>query len=126
MAVSVYSAIGWLRLGPTGAALRRAVLAVLTHAGLARRAARCATAGSGVVVGVVLGALASLILLVSPVATADHTRPSLRLTVRRLDICLLMLAVIGCALLAATWNCRAMLDALALDGSTALESAAPP
>jgi iron complex transport system permease protein len=65
--VSVFSSNGWVRLGLTGAAFGGAVLAVLLTLALAQgvqHTVRLLLAG--VVVGVVLGAMTSLVLLFSP------------------------------------------------------------
>ena len=112
----------WLvKLGLTGAAFAGAVLAVLLTLQLARgvqHTLRLLLAG--VVVGVVLGACTSLILLVSP----DSLQAMQAFLLGSTSFvgwtsCLLMLAVwLPC--LAAAWGLSRVLDALALGESTAL------
>ncbi len=66
-AISVFSSSVWVRLGLTGAAFGGAVLAVMLTLSLARgvqHTLRLLLAG--VIVGVVLGAITSLVLLFSP------------------------------------------------------------
>ncbi len=121
MAVSVYSSHWLVRLGLTGAAFAGAVLAVLLTLALARgvqHTLRLLLAG--VVVGVVLGACTSLILLVSPDSLQAMQAFLLGSTgFVGWTSCLLMLAVwLPC--LAAAWGLSRVLDALALGESTAL------
>ncbi len=67
VAVSMFSSSLWVRLGLTGAAFCGAVLAVLLTLALARGVGHTLRLLlAGVVVGVVLGALSSLLLLFSP------------------------------------------------------------
>jgi iron complex transport system permease protein len=121
MAVSVYSSHWLVRLGLTGAAFAGAVLAVLLTLALARgvqHTLRLLLAG--VVVGVVLGACTSLILLMSPDSLQAMQAFLLGSTgFVGWTSCLLMLAVwLPC--LAAAWGLSRVLDALALGESTAL------
>ena len=120
MAVSVYSSHWLVRLGLTGAAFAGAVLAVLLTLALARgvqHTLRLLLAG--VVVGVVLGACTSLILLMSPDSLQAMQAFLLGSTgFVGWTSCLLMLAVwLPC--LAAAWGLSRVLDALALGESTA-------
>lgn len=67
VAVSMFSSNIWVRLGLTGAAFVGAVVAVLLTLGLARGVGHTLRLLlSGVIVGVVLGAATSLVLLFSP------------------------------------------------------------
>ncbi len=121
VAVSVFSSSVWVRLGLTGAAFGGAVLAVLLTLLLSRgvqHTLRLLLAG--VVVGVVLGACTSLILLVSPDSLQAMQAFLLGSTgFVGWTSCLLMLAVwLPC--LAAAWGLSRVLDALALGESTAL------
>ena len=112
---------GWLRLGLTGAAFVGAWLAVLLTLALARgvqQTVRLLLAG--VVVGVVLGALASLAMQWSPEAWPVLQSFMLGQTAM-IDwtACALMAGVcVACAL--AAWALSPLLDGLALGESTAL------
>ncbi len=119
--VSVYSGHWLVRLGLTGAAFVGAVAAVLLTLALARgvqHTLRLLLAG--VVVGVVLGACTSLILLLSPDSLQAMQGFLLGSTgFVGWTSCLLMLAV-WLPSLAAAWALSRTLDALALGESTAL------
>ena len=120
MAVSVYSSHWLVRLGLTGAAFAGAVLAVLLTLALARgvqHTLRLLLAG--VVVGVVLGACTSLILLISPDSLQAMQGFLLGSTgFVGWTSCLLLLAVwLPC--LAAAGLLSRTLDALALGEATA-------
>ena len=120
LAVSVYSSHWWVRLGLTGAAFVGAVLAVLLTLALARgvqHTLRLLLAG--VVVGVVLGACTSLILLLSPDSLQAMQAFLLGSTAFvGWTSCLLLLAVwLPC--LGAAWALSRTLDALALGEATA-------
>jgi iron complex transport system permease protein len=66
-AISMFSSSVWVRLGLTGAAFAGAVLAVLLTLALARGVGHTLRLLlAGVIVGVVLGAMSSLVLLFSP------------------------------------------------------------
>lgn len=120
LAVSVYSGNWLVRLGLTGAAFCGAVAAVLLTLALARgvqHTLRLLLAG--VVVGVVLGACTSLILLLSPDSLQAMQAFLLGSTgFVGWTACLLLLAVwLPCAVLA--WVLARALDALALGEATA-------
>ena len=121
LAVSVYSSDWLVRLGLTGAAFCGAVLAVLLTLVLARgvqHTLRLLLAG--VVVGVVLGACTSLILLLSPDSLQAMQGFLLGSTgFVGWTSCLLLLAVwLPC--LGAAWALSRALDALALGEATAI------
>ena len=126
MAVSVYSSHWLVRLGLTGAAFVGAVLAVLLTLALARgvqHTLRLLLAG--VVVGVVLGAFTSLILLMSPDSLQAMQAFLLGSTgFVGWTSCLLMGAV-WLLCLAAAWLLSRVLDGLALGESTALSLGLP-
>lgn len=126
MAVSVYSSHWLVRLGLTGAAFAGAVLAVLLTLALARgvqHTLRLLLAG--VVVGVVLGAFTSLILLMSPDSLQAMQAFLLGSTgFVGWTSCLLMGAV-WLLCLAAAWALSRVLDGLALGESTALSLGLP-
>ena len=120
MAVSVYSSHWLVRLGLTGAAFVGAVLAVLLTLALARgvqHTLRLLLAG--VVVGVVLGACTSLILLLSPDSLQAMQAFLLGSTgfVGWTSCVLLLLVWLPC--LGAAWLLARALDALALGEATA-------
>ena len=120
LAISVYSGHWLVRLGLTGAAFVGAVLAVLLTLALARgvqHTLRLLLAG--VVVGVVLGACASLVLLFSPDSLQAMQGFMLGSTgFVGWSACLLM-AGVWAACLAAAWALSRALDGLALGESTA-------
>ncbi len=121
MAVSVYSSHWLVRLGLTGAAFAGAVLAVLLTLALARgvqHTLRLLLAG--VVVGVVLGACTSLMLLMSPDSLQAMQAFLLGSTgFVGWTSCLLM-AGVWLLCLAAAWLLARVLDGLALGEATAL------
>jgi len=120
-------AVGWLpRLGMTGAAFGGAVLAVMVTLFLARgvqQTLRLLLAG--VVVGVVLGALASLVALMSPQVMQAIQGFLLGSTAFiSWSACGLMaLALVVC--LSGSWALSRVLDALTLGESTALSLGVP-
>ena len=120
VSVSVFSSHWLVRLGLTGAAFVGAVLAVLLTLALARgvqHTLRLLLAG--VIVGVVLGAFTSLILLLSPDAMQAMQAFLLGSTgFVGWTSCLLMAGVWLLCLLAA-WALSRVLDGLALGESTA-------
>jgi len=126
MAVSVYSSHWLVRLGLTGAAFLGAVLAVLLTLALARgvqHTLRLLLAG--VVVGVVLGAFTSLILLMSPDSLQAMQAFLLGSTgFVGWTACLLML-IVWLLCLVAAWLLARVLDGLALGESTALSLGLP-
>ena len=120
LVVSVFSGAWLVRLGLTGAAFAGAVLAVLLTLALVRgvqHTLRLLLAG--VIVGVVLGALTSLILLLSPDSLQAMQAFLLGSTgFVGWTSCLLMAGVWLLCLLAA-WVLARVLDGLALGESTA-------
>ncbi|MDD2546499.1 MAG: iron ABC transporter permease [Burkholderiaceae bacterium] len=120
VAVSVFSSSWLVRLGLTGAAFAGAVLAVLLTLALARgvqHTLRLLLAG--VVVGVVLGAMTSLVLLFSPDSLQAMQAFMLGSTgFVGWTACLLMAAVWALCALAA-WGLSRVLDGLSLGESTA-------
>ncbi len=120
LAISVQSGHWLVRLGLTGAAFLGAVLAVLLTLGLARgvqHTLRLLLAG--VVVGVVLGAMTSLVLLLSPDSLQAMQAFLLGSTgFVGWTSCLLMAGIwVLCVLVA--WALARVLDGLALGESTA-------
>ena len=119
-AISVFSSSVWVRLGLTGAAFAGAVLAVLLTLALARgvqHSLRLLLAG--VIVGVVLGAMTSLVLLFSP----DSLQAMQAFLLGSTSFiawasCGLMAAVWLLCVLAA-WLLARVLDGLALGEATA-------
>ena len=119
-AISVFSSSVWVRLGLTGAAFAGAVLAVLLTLALARgvqHSLRLLLAG--VIVGVVLGAVTSLVLLFSP----DSLQAMQAFLLGSTSFiawasCGLMAAVWLLCVLAA-WLLARVLDGLALGEATA-------
>ncbi len=120
-------AVGWLpRLGMTGAAFAGAVLAVMLTLFLARgvqQTLRLLLAG--VVVGVVLGALASLVALMAP-----HVMQAMQgfmlgsTSFIGWSACVLMALALGVCL-SGSWALSRVLDALTLGESTALSLGMP-
>jgi len=120
VAASVFSSSVWVRLGLTGAAFAGAVLAVMLTLSLARgvqHTLRLLLAG--VIVGVVLGAVTSLVLLFSP----DSLQAMQSFLLGSTSFigwtsCLLMAVVwLLCAL--AAWTLARVLDGLSLGEATA-------
>ena len=118
--ISVFSGSAWVRLGLTGAAFAGAVLAVLLTLALARgvqHTLRLLLAG--VIVGVVLGALTSLVLLFSP----DSLQAMQAFLLGSTSFigwtsCILMVVVwLVCGL--AAWALARVLDGLSLGEATA-------
>jgi len=125
-AVSVFSSSVWVRLGLTGAAFAGAVGAVLLTLALARGVGNTLRLLlAGVVVGVVLGAVTSLVLLFSP----DSLQAMQAFLLGSTSFigwasCGVMLAVwLLCAL--AAWVLARVLDGLSLGESTAISLGLP-
>ncbi len=120
VAVSVFSSSVWVRLGLTGAAFAGAVLAVMLTLSLARgvqHTLRLLLAG--VIVGVVLGAITSLLLVFSP----DSLQAMQAFLLGSTSFigwtsCVLMLLVWLVCVLAA-WALARVLDGLSLGEATA-------
>ena len=120
MAISVYSTHWLVRLGLTGAAFVGAVLAVLLTLALARgvqHTLRLLLAG--VIVGVVLGALTSLILLLSPESLQAMQAFMLGSTAFVGWAACLLMAGVWLLCLALAWALSRALDGLALGEATA-------
>ena len=120
MAVSVFSSHWLVRLGLTGAAFIGAVLAVLLTLALARgvqHTLRLLLAG--VIVGVVLGALTSLILLLSPDSLQAMQAFMLGSTGFVGWAACLLMAGVWLLCLALAWALSRALDGLALGEATA-------
>lgn len=119
-AISVFSSSIWVRMGLTGAAFAGAVLAVLLTLALARgvqHTLRLLLAG--VIVGVVLGAVTSLVLVFSP----DSLQAMQAFLLGSTSFigwpsCILMVAVWFVCVLAA-WGLARVLDGLSLGETTA-------
>ena len=125
-AVSVFSSSVWVRLGLTGAAFAGAVGAVLLTLALARGVGNTLRLLlAGVVVGVVLGAITSLVLLFSP----DSLQAMQAFLLGSTSFigwasCGLMLVVwLLCAL--AAWVLARVLDGLSLGEATAISLGLP-
>jgi iron complex transport system permease protein len=125
-AISIFSSSVWVRLGLTGAAFGGAVLAVVLTLSLARgvqHTLRLLLAG--VIVGVVLGAITSLVLLFSP----DSLQAMQSFLLGSTSFigwtsCLLMVAVwLLCVLCA--WALARVLDGLSLGEATAASLGLP-
>jgi iron complex transport system permease protein len=126
LGANLFSAELWVRLGLTGAAFVGAVLAVMLTLLLARgvqHTLRLLLAG--VIVGVVLGALASLVAFMRPQVLQGMQGFLLGSTsFVGWSACLLMLGVWGlCLMCALAWS--RVLDALSLGESTALSLGLP-
>ncbi len=120
VAISVYSTHWLVRLGLTGAAFVGAVLAVLLTLVLARgvqHTLRLLLAG--VIVGVVLGALTSLILLLSPESLQAMQAFMLGSTAFVGWTSCLLMACVGLLCLLLAWALSRALDGLALGEATA-------
>lgn len=123
---NLFASSWWVRMGLTGAAFVGAVLAVMLTLLLARgvqHTLRLLLAG--VIVGVVLGALASLITLMRPDVLQGMQGFLLGSTAFiGWSSCLLMLGVLLVSLVAA-WSVSRVLDALTLGETTALSLGLP-
>ena len=124
--ISVFSSSVWVRLGLTGAAFAGAVLAVMLTLSLARgvqHTLRLLLAG--VIVGVVLGAASSLVLLFSPDSLQAMQSFMLGSTsFIGWSACLLMAGVwLLCA--SAAWVLARVLDGLSLGEATAASLGLP-
>ncbi len=119
-APGLFSDSAWLRLGLTGAAFVGAVGAVLLTLALARGVGHTLRLLlAGVVVGMVLGALTSLLMVWSPQSLQAMQAFMLGTTAFvGWPACLLMLAVWLCTALAA-WTLAHVLDGLSLGEATA-------
>ena len=120
MAVSVFSSSAWVRLGLTGAAFSGAVLAVLLTLALSRgvqHTLRLLLAG--VVVGVVLGALAHLVLLFSPDSLQAMQSFLLGSTSFVGWTACLLMATVWLVCTSAAWLLGRVLDGLSLGDATA-------
>ncbi len=120
VAISVYSTHWLVRLGLTGAAFVGAVLAVVLTLVLARgvqHTLRLLLAG--VIVGVVLGALTSLILLLSPESLQAMQAFMLGSTAFVGWTSCLLMACVGLLCLLLAWALSRALDGLALGEATA-------
>jgi iron complex transport system permease protein len=120
VAVTVFSSSVWVRLGLTGAAFAGAVLAVLLTLSLARgvqHTLRLLLAG--VVVGVVLGAVTSLVLLFSPDSLQAMQSFLLGSTSFIGWTSCLLMAVVWLLCVVAAWTLARVLDGLSLGEATA-------
>jgi iron complex transport system permease protein len=120
MAVSVFSSSVWVRLGLTGAAFAGAVLAVLLTLSLARgvqHTLRLLLAG--VIVGVVLGAVTSLVLLFSPDSLQAMQAFLLGSTSFIGWTSCLLMAIVWLLCGVAAWALARVLDGLSLGEATA-------
>jgi iron complex transport system permease protein len=119
-AISVFSSSVWVRLGLTGAAFGGAVLAVLLTLSLARgvqHTLRLLLAG--VIVGVVLGALTSLVLLFSPDSLQAMQSFLLGSTSFIGWTACLLMATVWVLCVVAAWALARVLDGLSLGEATA-------
>ena len=120
VAVSVFSSSVWVRLGLTGAAFAGAVLAVMLTLSLARgvqHTLRLLLAG--VIVGVVLGAVTSLVLLFSPDSLQAMQSFLLGSTSFIGWTSCLLMAVVWLLCAVAAWTLARVLDGLSLGEATA-------
>jgi iron complex transport system permease protein len=120
VAVSVFSSSVWVRLGLTGAAFAGAVLAVMLTLSLARgvqHTLRLLLAG--VIVGVVLGAVTSLVLLFSPDSLQAMQAFLLGSTSFIGWTSCLLMAVVWLVCVVAAWALARVLDGLSLGEATA-------
>lgn len=124
--VSVFSSSVWVRIGLTGAAFLGAVFAVLLTLMLSRGVGHTLRLLlSGVVVGVVLGAMTHLVLLFSPESLQAMQAFMLGSTAFvGWTSCLLMLGVWGVCVLA-SWLLARVLDGLSLGDATAISLGLP-
>jgi iron complex transport system permease protein len=119
-AISVFSSSVWVRLGLTGAAFAGAVLAVMLTLSLARgvqHTLRLLLAG--VIVGVVLGAITSLVLLFSPDSLQAMQSFLLGSTSFIGWTSCLLMAVVWTVCVVAAWTLARVLDGLSLGEATA-------
>ena len=126
MAISMFSGNLWIRLGLTGAAFVGAVAAVLLTLTLARgvgHALRLLLAG--VVVGVVLGASTSLVLLFSPDSLQAMQAFMLGSTAFVGWTAWALMAAVWLGSMAAAWVLARVLDGLSLGESTAISLGLP-
>ena len=120
VAVSVFSSSVWVRLGLTGAAFAGAVLAVMLTLSLARgvqHTLRLLLAG--VIVGVVLGAVTSLVLLFSPDSLQAMQSFLLGSTSFIGWTSCVLMAVVWLVCVVAAWTLARVLDGLSLGEATA-------
>jgi len=120
VAVSVFSGSVWVRLGLTGAAFAGAVLAVMLTLSLARgvqHTLRLLLAG--VIVGVVLGAVTSLVLLFSPDSLQAMQSFLLGSTSFIGWTSCLLMAAVWLVCVVAAWTLARVLDGLSLGEATA-------
>ena len=126
VAVTVFSSSVWVRLGLTGAAFAGAVVAVLLTLALARgvqHTLRLLLAG--VVVGVVLGAVTSLVLLLSPDSLQAMQAFLLGSTSFIGWTACLLMAGVWLLCVVAAWVLARVLDGLSLGEATALSLGLP-
>jgi iron complex transport system permease protein len=120
VAVTVFSSSVWVRLGLTGAAFAGAVLAVMLTLSLARgvqHTLRLLLAG--VIVGVVLGAVTSLVLLFSPDSLQAMQSFLLGSTSFIGWTSCVLMAVVWLVCVVAAWTLARVLDGLSLGEATA-------
>ena len=120
VAVSVFSSSVWVRLGLTGAAFAGAVFAVMLTLSLARgvqHTLRLLLAG--VIVGVVLGAVTSLVLLFSPDSLQAMQSFLLGSTSFIGWTSCVLMAVVWLVCVIAAWTLARVLDGLSLGEATA-------
>jgi iron complex transport system permease protein len=120
VAVSVFSSSVWVRLGLTGAAFAGAVFAVMLTLSLARgvqHTLRLLLAG--VIVGVVLGAVTSLVLLFSPDSLQAMQSFLLGSTSFIGWTSCVLMAVVWLVCVVAAWTLARVLDGLSLGEATA-------
>ena len=126
VAVSVFSSSIWVRLGLTGAAFAGAVFAVMLTLSLARgvqHTLRLLLAG--VIVGVVLGAITSLVLLFSPDSLQAMQSFLLGSTSFIGWTSCLLMALVWLVCVVAAWTLARVLDGLSLGEATALSLGLP-
>jgi len=120
VAVTVFSSSVWVRLGLTGAAFAGAVFAVMLTLSLARgvqHTLRLLLAG--VIVGVVLGAVTSLVLLFSPDSLQAMQSFLLGSTSFIGWTSCVLMAVVWIVCVVAAWTLARVLDGLSLGEATA-------
>jgi iron complex transport system permease protein len=126
VAVSMFSSSLWVRLGLTGAAFAGAVCAVMLTLSLARgvhHTLRLLLAG--VIVGVVLGAVTSLVLLFSPDSLQAMQSFLLGSTSFIGWTSCLLMAAVWLVCVVAAWALARVLDGLSLGEATALSLGLP-
>ncbi len=126
VAVTVFSSSVWVRLGLTGAAFAGAVFAVMLTLSLARgvqHTLRLLLAG--VIVGVVLGAVTSLVLLFSPDSLQAMQSFLLGSTSFIGWTSCVLMAVVWLVCVVAAWALARVLDGLSLGEATALSLGLP-